>query len=275
MLSVEAESGRCRRTLHKWSIALLAKEMAEHIAAGSVTRSRALSFVKELAALHAESVSLELSTTTVDKKLVPMPGSVDDANAFLLLPVTGSAAPPAQDGPTLALTLENFLHGAVQEAREVHESGAAPEEVGVLRFPIETRVMARCPNRGCSLYHPGVVVALYPFPSIPYRVMLDKEILRMRRWTATSASTVSGWRCRLPRRPELPLKTWRAFSGRRAGESSAPRRSDYTTLSETQVGSGGARRRPLQRRRRVSASARRRHADATKSACSSRSPQRC
>ena len=49
MLSVEAESGRCRRTLHKWSIALLAKEMVEHIAAGSVTRSRALSFVKELA----------------------------------------------------------------------------------------------------------------------------------------------------------------------------------------------------------------------------------
>ncbi len=173
MLSVEAESGRCRRTLHKWSITLLAKEMVEHIAAGSVTRSRALSFVKELAALHAESVSLELSTTTVDKKLVPMPGSVDDANAFLLLPVTGSAAPPAQEGPTLALTLENFLHGAVQEAQEV-QMGAVPEEVGVLRFPIGTRVMARCPNRGCSLYHPGVVVALYPFPRIPYRVMLDK-----------------------------------------------------------------------------------------------------
>ena len=174
MLSVEAESGRCRRTLHKWSIALLAKEMAEHIAAGSVTRSRALSFVKELAALHAESVSLELSTTTVDKKLVPMPGSKADANAFLLLPVTGSAASPAEEGPTLALTLENFLHGAVQEAQEVHESGAAPEAVGVLRFPIGTRVMAKSPNRGCSLYHPGVVVALYPFPRIPYRVMLDK-----------------------------------------------------------------------------------------------------
>ena len=44
----------------------------------------------------------------------------------------------------------------------------------MLRFPIGTRVMARCPNRGCSLYHPGVVVALYPFPRIPYRVMLDK-----------------------------------------------------------------------------------------------------
>ena len=102
-----------------------------------------------------------------------MPGSIDDANAFLLLPVTGSAASPAQEGPTLALTLENFLHGAVQEAQEV-QMGAAPEAVGVLRFPIGTRVMARCPNRGCSLYHPGVVVALYPFPSIPYRVMLDK-----------------------------------------------------------------------------------------------------
>ena len=47
-----------------------------------------------------------------------------------------------------------------------------PKMSGV-RFLIGTRVMARCPNRGCS-HHPGVVVALYPFPSIPYRVMLDK-----------------------------------------------------------------------------------------------------
>ena len=223
MLSVEAESGRCRRTLHKWSIALLAKEMAEHIAAGSVTRSRALSFVKELAALHAESVSLELSTTTVDKKLVPMPGSKADANAFLLLPVTGSAASPAQEEPTLALTLENFLHGAVREAQEV-QMGAVPEAVGVLRFPIGTRVMTQCPNRGCSLYHPGVVVALYPFPRIPYRVMLDKGDTAYAEVDRDFCIYVSGWRCRLPRRPELPLKTWRAFSRQRAGRSSAPRR---------------------------------------------------